>query len=172
VSESEIDPSAPEADDMLHGVATTGSGDQVVLHPSREELLELVANLRVEGFLQCLDLCAVDYLTHPGRPDLPSTVDAQRFEVVILLLNHRDRSRLRLRVQVPEGDATVPSLTSLHPGMVNSEREAFDLFGISFDGNPDQSRILLPDDWIGHPLRKDHSIGKIPVQFKEADNVR
>ena len=172
MSDPEIESSAPDADDTLHGVAATSSGGQTVLHPNRDELVELVTSLRTEGYIQCIDLCAVDYLTHPGRPDLPGSVSGERFELVIGLLNHRERTRLRLRVQIPADDPTAPSLSALHPGVVNSEREAFDLFGITFDGNPDLSRILLPDTWIGHPLRKDHSIGKIPVQFKEADNVR
>ena len=70
--------------------------------------------------------------------------------------------------QVPEDDASVPSLFDLHPGTEALEREVFDMFGISFDGHPDLTRILMPEDWIGHPLRKDYSSGRIPVQFKGA----
>ena len=128
--------------------------------------------LRSEGFLQCIDLFAVDYLTHPGRTELPVAVTPERFEVVVLLLDHVNRRRARLRVQIPESDPTCPSLFSIHPGTENPEREAFDLFGISFEGHPGLTRILMPDDWQGHPLRKDYAIGKIPVQFKGASNVR
>ena len=78
------------------------------------------------------------------------------------------RERLRLRVQVPESDPTVPTLFEVHPGTEGMEREVFDLFGISFEGHPDLTRILMPEDWQGHPLRKDYAIGDIPVQFKDA----
>lgn len=157
---------------MLHGVAVTTSTGQTVLHPSRDELVELVARLRTEGYWQCIDVCAVDYLTHPARPELPATIAPGRFEVVVQLLNHVEHSRLRLRVQVPESDPTCPSLSAVHPGAEAPEREAYDLFGIIFDGHPDMTRILMPDEWVGHPLRKDESIGHIPVQFKAATNVR
>ena len=69
-------------------------------------------------------------------------------------------------MQVPEDDAVVPSLFDVHPGTEAMEREVFDLFGISFDGHPDLTRILMPEDWVGHPLRKDEAMGRIPVQFK------
>jgi NADH-quinone oxidoreductase subunit C len=86
------------------------------------------------------------------------------------LLSLEKRARVRLRVQVPESDATVPSLFDLHPGTEAHERETFDMFGISFDGHPDMTRILMPEDWDGHPLRKDYGIGAIPVQFKGANS--
>ena len=82
------------------------------------------------------------------------------------------RRRIRLRVQIPESDASLPSLFDVHPGTEAMEREVFDMFGITFDGHPDPSRILMPEDWIGHPLRKDYEIGEIPVQFKGAGMTR
>jgi NADH-quinone oxidoreductase subunit C len=69
---------------------------------------------------------------------------------------------------VPEGDPVVASLFDLFPGTEAMEREAFDMFGISFADHPDLTRILMPEDWVGHPLRKDYEIGRIPVQFKGA----
>ncbi len=87
---------------------------------------------------------------------------------MVTLISHHERERLRLRVQVPESDPVVPTLFELHPGTEAMEREVFDLFGISFTGHPDLTRILLPEDWHGHPLRKDHAVGSIPVQFKDA----
>ncbi len=76
----------------------------------------------------------------------------------------------RLRVAVPVGGAQpeVPSISSVFPGANFYERETFDLFGIEFVGHPDLTRILLPDDWEGHPLRKDYGVGSVPVQFKDS----
>lgn len=95
----------------------------------------------------------------------------ERFEVVVALRTVAG-DRLRLRVQVPEHDPVCPTLFEVHPGTEAAEREVFDMFGITFVGHPDPSRILMPEDWIGHPLRKDDAAARIPVQFKAATNVR
>lgn len=153
--------------ETAYGVPVTHPRGEVVLHPSRDELLDTVRALRADGFWMCVDVCGVDYLTHPGR-DLPAGVEPQRFEVVSSYLDFGAARRVRVRVQVPEDDPTCPSLFSIHPGSEALERETYDMFGISFDGHPDMTRILMPEDWIGHPLRKDYSIGAIPVQFKAA----
>ncbi len=173
---TEVEPSADEVTDvqpdqqpdaeMLHGVRMSRSRGQTVLHPTREEYLDLARRLRDEGYWTCLDVVGVDYLGYRAHRELPPGVDPERFEVVALLLNHLERSRLRLRVQVPESDPTVPSLFPVFPGADASEREVFDMFGISFDGHPDLTRILMPDEWVGHPLRKDEHSGRIPVEFK------
>ena len=139
------------------------TGDQEVLHVSRGHYLEAAGALRDAGFEMCADLCAVDYLRHLDRP-LPETVGPERFEVVVNLVSLEHRQRVRLRVQVPESDPVVPTLFDLYPGTENMEREAFDLFGLSFEGHPDLTRILMPDEWEGHPLRKDYSVGRVPVQ--------
>lgn len=139
---------------------------QRVLHPSVEELIDLVTALKQEGFNMVIDLTAVDYLSFPTRTDLPESVNPERFEVVILMINHQTRERLRLRVQVEEKNPVVPSLFDLYPGTEAMEREVFDMFGINFSDHPDLTRILMPEDWVGHPLRKDFSVGQIPVQFK------
>jgi NADH-quinone oxidoreductase subunit C len=103
---------------------------------------------------------------------LPAGVIAERFELVVGLLSHGSRERVRIRVQVPESDPTVPSLFDVHPGSEALEREVFDMFGILFEDHPDLTRILMPEDWIGHPLRKDYAVGRIPVQFKGAPSSR
>ncbi|MFM9225731.1 MAG: NADH-quinone oxidoreductase subunit C, partial [Actinomycetota bacterium] len=110
----------------------------------------------------------VDYLGAPAR-DLPVGVTPERFEVVVNLLSISRGERVRLRTQVPASDPVVPSLFDVHPGTEAHERETFDMFGISFDGHPDMTRILMPEDWVGHPLRKDYDEGRIPVQFKGAN---
>jgi len=152
-----------------------GNGKRVqqVLHPSRDELVDLVRTLRDnEGFRVCVDVTAVDYLVYEAPRDLPPGVEPERFEVVVGLLSHETRERLRLRVQVPAGDPTCPSLFDVHPGTEAPEREVYDMYGIEFTGHPDLTRILMPEDWDGFPLRKDHPVGAIPVQFKGVQNAR
>jgi len=112
----------------------------------------------------CADLTAVDYLLHMHRA-LPATVHPERFEVVVNLLSIERRQRIRVRVQVPESDPTIASAFDLYPGAEAMEREVYDMFGISFSDHPDLTRILMPEDWDGHPLRKDDDPGRIPVQF-------
>jgi NADH-quinone oxidoreductase subunit C len=113
----------------------------------------------------CIDLCAVDYLTNMER-QVVEGVRGERFELVVNLLDLDSRRRIRLRLQVPQDSLDVPTLTDIHPGTEAMEREAFDMFGLNFLDHPDLTRILLPEEWEGHPLRKDYSIGRIPVQFK------
>ncbi len=119
----------------------------------------------------CSDLCAVDYLSHPGRR-VPEGVAPERFEVVVNLLSLSEKRRVRVRVQVPEADPVVATLFDLYPGTEAMEREAYDMHGIVFDGHPDLTRILMPEDWEGHPLRKDYGVGRVPVQFKDAPGPR
>ena len=153
-------------------VASTALFGQDVLYPDRGAYLATVESLRDEGYCTATDLTVVDYLTPPGRSGLPGGVQPERFEVVVGLFDHARRERVRLRIQVPADDPTVHSLFDLFPGTEAMEREAWDLFGVSFEGHPDHSRILLPEDWVGHPLRKDEGIGAIPVQFKSASDRR
>jgi len=152
----------------LHGCPLTDSHGQTVLHPGRDQYLDVLKALTDDGYAMVVDLTGVDYLEHPGRP-LPDGVTPERFEVVVNLLDIRLRRRLRVRVQVPEDDARLPTLFDLHPGTEAMEREVFDMFGVSFTDHPDLTRILMPEDWVGHPLRKDYDVGRIPVQFKEAN---
>ena len=162
---------AVDAVERRHGVPVTISLGQAVLHPSRDELVSVVRTLRDDdGYIMCLDVCGVDYLTFEADRGLPSVIDPERFEVVVTLISHTSRDRLRLRVQVPADDATCPSLFEVHPGTEAMEREVFDLYGIAFEGHPDLTRILMPEDWEGYPLRKDAAIGRIPVQFKGANS--
>jgi NADH-quinone oxidoreductase subunit C len=145
-----------------YGVRVSESLGQVVLHPARDQYLATLKALVDDTFILCSDLSAVDYLTYGSRLGKPK----ERFEVVLNLISLERRERIRVRVEVPESDPLLPTAFDLFPGTEAMEREVFDMFGISFEGHPDPSRILMPEDWEGHPLRKDYAIGRIPVQFK------
>ena len=155
---------APELAATLHGHPLSDSFGQTVVHVPTSGYLALIKALIADGYVMLVDLCGVDYLTHPARA-LPTGVVAERFEVVVNLLDIEHRRRLRVRVQVPEQEPVIPSLFDLHPGSEAMEREAYDMFGISFIDHPDLTRILMPEDWEGYPLRKDYGTGAIPVQF-------
>ncbi len=161
-----VDDTTAEPERLFEQLVTYSRG-QTVLHVERADLQSLVKTLRDdEGYNVCIDVTAVDYLTFESPRHLPDGVEAERFEIVVSLLSHEHRSRLRLRVQVPVDDPSVPTLFDIHPGTEASEREVYDMFGIRFEGHPDLTRILMPEDWDGHPLRKDYAVGRIPVQFK------
>jgi len=143
----------------------------VVCFPTKDQYVALVAAFKNDGYEMCADLCAVDYLEHPTRA-LPDGVVGTRFEIVVNLLSLSKRSRVRIRVQAGTEQPEVPSLFSLYPGTEAMEREAFDMFGVLFSAHPDLTRILMPEDWEGHPLRKDFGVGRIPVQFKQGPGPR
>ena len=150
---------------------TVGLAGETVGYVARDRYVEAIRALRDDGYELCADVCAVDYLGHPGRA-LPDGVAPERFEVVVNLLSLSKKERTRIRVQVPEHDCVVDSLFELYPGTEAMEREVYDLMGVVFRGHPDLTRILMPEDWEGHPLRKDYGVGRVPVQFKEAPGPR
>src|SRR5215210_7951720 len=126
--EAEAAPDTEAAEpELLHGVPVTWSRGQQVLHPSRDELVDLVRTLRDEGWIMCIDVTGVDYLVYKAPRHLPPGIQPERFEVVVLLISHAERARLRLRVQVPESDPVVSSLFEVHPGSEAMEREVFDM---------------------------------------------
>ena len=148
------------------GAIAAESCGQRVLFVEPAQYLAVIEALYRDGFTMCVDLTAVDYLAHAGR-SVPTGVAVERFEVVVNLLSVARRERVRVRVQVADG-ASLASLFDIHPSSEAMEREVFDMFGIRFEGHPDLTRILMPEDWDGHPLRKDYAQGRIPVQFKGA----
>ncbi len=154
---------------MVHGCRLVVSFGQQVLFVPRDRYLVVIKALLADGYEMCADLTAVDYLLMPQR-SVPDDVIAERFEVVVNLLSLQHRQRIRVRTQVSESDPTMPTLFDMYPGTEAMEREVYDMFGIVFSDHPDLSRILMPEDWDGHPLRKDYEIGRIPVQFKGAPN--
>jgi NADH-quinone oxidoreductase subunit C len=151
------------------GCPVQDSLGQRVLHASRDQYVSVIKALADEGYEMCVDLTAVDYLEMPHRT-IGFGIQPERFELVVNLLSLSQRKRIRVRVQVPADDTTMPTLFDIHPGTEAHERETFDMFGIVFTGHPDMTRILMPEDWDGHPLRKDYSQGSIPVQFKGANS--
>lgn len=145
-----------------------------IIFASRDQYLETLDALNRLGFEMCVDLCATDYLTYQGSTDrkLPEGVSKERFEVVVNLLSLSRKERVRVRVQLPESEPWIASAIDIYPGVDAMEREAFDLMGIEFRGHPDLTRILMPEGWEGHPLRKDYGVGRVPVQFKNAPGPR
>jgi len=169
--ESHTDTRAAEVAAITSAPLTWSRGQEVV-HPTRAGYLATVSAFKDAGYITCSDLCAVDYLTAKDHRPLPEGVASERFEIVVSLLSIERAQRIRLRVQVPESDLSIDSLFYLYPGTENMEREVFDLFGITFNNHPDMTRILMPPDWEGHPLRKDFGVGRVPVQFREAPGPR
>ena len=160
------DPVAAAVVDRFPGSVAVASHGQSVVYVDRAVWHDVVAYLRAEErFTQCVDVTAVDHSADVERL-VVAGVEPERFEVVANLLSHPRNVRIRLICEVPESDPTVASIVDLYPGTNFPEREVYDLFGISFEGHPDLTRIQMPDDWVGHPLRKDDAPGHIPVTFK------
>jgi NADH-quinone oxidoreductase subunit C len=148
------------------GAVFNDSLGQPVVYLDRAHWHDAAAFLRDEQqFTMCLDVTAVDHLLD-GMRYCPDAVVAERFEVVANFLSHPRNRRVRLICEVPASDTTVASITDIYPGMNFGEREVYDMFGIAFEGHPDLTRILMPDDWAGNPLRKDYPAARVPVTFK------
>ena len=141
--------------DLVPGLEETPSADGMpTAYVALDRIVDVCRSLRDAGFSVLIDAIPVDY--YPREP---------RFEISYLLLNlggnGRLAARLRLKVRIPGTEARMPTLSGIWASANWAEREAYDLFGIHFDGHPDLRRILMPDDWEGNPLRKDY-----PVQIK------
>jgi len=133
---------------------------QAIASADREELLGTLERLRADEDLRLDFFSGVTAIDWPGREP--------RFWLAYELYSLDHKHRLRVKVGVADGDARVPSVTPLFPAANFHEREVFDLFGISFDGHPDLRRILLPEGWEGHPLRKSEELGGVNTQYKGA----
>jgi NADH-quinone oxidoreductase subunit C len=133
--------------------------DEITYHVRREHLVEFVTALRDEPGLRfelCLGVNGVHYPHETGR----------ELHAVYPFLSVTHNRRIRVEVSVPDEDARIPSIVAVYPANDWHEREAWDFFGIVFEGHPALTRIMMPDDWPGHPQRKDYPLGGIPVEYK------
>ena len=145
-------------DGVEHVVIDRG---EMTMFVRREHLLAVAEILRNDPdlrFEMCLGVSGVHYPTDAGR----------ELHVIVNLLSFTHNRRVRLEVTCPDADPHVPSLVPLWPSADWHEREAWDFFGIVFDGHPGLTRIMMPDDWAGHPQRKDYPLGGIEAEFKGA----
>jgi NADH-quinone oxidoreductase subunit C len=132
---------------------------EITFHVRRQHLLEVVTQLRNAQSLRfefCSSVSGVHFPHETGR----------ELHVAYHLLSMTHNRRIRVEVSAPDDDPHVPSVVSIYPTADWHERETWDMFGIEFDGHPALTRILMPDDWPGHPQRKDYPLGGIPVEYK------
>jgi NADH-quinone oxidoreductase subunit C len=160
------------ADRLAERLAATGAGEDAIervvvhrgeltLHVRPEHLAAVARVLRDEpslAFEMCLGVSGVHYPWQRG----------QELHAVYPLLSITHNRRVRLEVSVPDADPHIPSLVEVYPTCDWHERETWDFFGIVFDGHPALTRIEMPDDWKGHPQRKDYPLGGIPVEYRGA----
>ncbi|HSO68791.1 MAG TPA: NADH-quinone oxidoreductase subunit C [Arachnia sp.] len=134
---------------------------ELTIYVPREELLDVVRQFRDDAHLRfevCVSVSGVHYPQQKGA----------ELHAVYHLLSYTHNRRVRLEVTCPEEDPHIPSVVATYPMTDYHEREAWDMFGIIFDGHPSLTRILMPDDWQGHPQRKDYPLGGVDVEYKGA----
>ena len=147
----------PEFSDAIERVVIDRG--ELTLHIKPEKLVDVAFVLRDSlKFEMCMGVSGVHYPEQTGR----------ELHAVYPLLSMTKNQRLRLEVSVSDSHPHIPSLVEVWAGNSWHERETFDMFGIIFDGHPGLTRILMPDDWKGHPQRKDYALGGIPVEYKGA----
>ena len=133
---------------------------ELTLHIAPERIAEVVQIMRDDESLRfemLSSVSGVDYLNS----------DSRRLHVVYELMSMTYRRRIRLEAAIPAG-GSLPSVTAVYPTADWQERETYDMFGVVFTGHPNLTRILMPDDWEGHPQRKDYPLGGVPVEYKGA----
>lgn len=149
----------PQFDDAIETVVVDRG--ELTFFVRRERLVDVMQALRDDPglrFEMCMGVSGVHYPHETGR----------ELHAVYPLLSITHNRRVRVEVTCSDADPHIPSVTSVHPGNDWHERETWDFFGIVFDGHPGLTRIEMPDDWPGHPQRKDYPLGGIPVEYKGA----
>ncbi len=134
---------------------------ELTVYVARERIVEVMANLRDDAHLRfefCASVSGVHYPDELGS----------ELHVVYHLQSMTHNRRIRIETTCAETDPHVPSVVATYPAADWHERETWDMFGIIFDGHPHLTRILMPDDWAGHPQRKDYPLGGIPIEYKGA----
>ncbi len=150
----------PGLDDAIERVVV--DRDELTLHIVPSRIVDVCKAMRDDEALRfelCSSVSGVDYLGG----------DERRLHVVYHLTSMTYRRRVRLEVAVTVENPYVPSVTSVYPTADWQERETYDMFGVVFEGHPGMTRILMPDDWEGHPQRKDYPLGGVPVEYKGAE---
>ncbi|MDQ1731262.1 MAG: NADH-quinone oxidoreductase subunit [Pseudonocardiales bacterium] len=140
---------------------------ELTLHIKREHLLAVASALRDDQALRfelLSSVSGVDYLAREGA-------DGTRLHSVYHLTSMTYRRRIRLEVAVTDADPHIPSVVAIYPTADWQEREVWDMFGIVYDGHPALTRILMPDDWDGHPQRKDYALGGVDVEYKDGASI-
>lgn len=135
--------------------------DEITFFVRRSHLLQFVRSLRDDAALRfemCMGVSGVHYPFETGR----------ELHAVYSFLSVTHNRRIRVEVAAPDADPHIPSIVEVYPSVNWHERETWDFFGIVFDGHPGLTRIEMPDDWPGHPQRKDYPLGGIPVEYKGA----
>jgi NADH-quinone oxidoreductase subunit C len=135
---------------------------EITFHVRRDHLLGFVRALRDDPALRfemCMGVSGVHFPEQTGR----------ELHAVYPFLSITHNRRVRVEVSVPDDDRHLPSIVAVYPTNDWHERETWDFFGLIFDGHPALTRIMMPDDWPGHPQRKDYPLGGIPVEYKGAE---
>ena len=134
---------------------------EMTFYVTPENLIEFMTECRDEPALR-FEMC-----TSVSGVHFPQDKDRE-LHIVYALLSITHNRRIRVEVSIPDSDRHLPSLVALYPSVDWHERETWDFFGVIFDGHPALTRIQMPDDWVGHPQRKDYPLGGIPVEYKGA----
>jgi NADH-quinone oxidoreductase subunit C len=163
-----FDELADAFDSALGTAGIAGAIEKVVVHRGeitffirRDTLLQVASTLRDDPALRFEFCSGVSGVHYPGD-------EGRELHAVYHLLSMTHNRRIRLEVTCPDADPHIPSVVSVYPTNDWHERETYDFFGIIFDGHPGLTRIEMPDDWPGHPQRKDYPLGGIPVEYKGA----
>lgn len=145
-------------DPLLQAVLDRG---ELTFYVHRDRLVEVMQQLRDDAHLRFEFFSGASGVHYPQQT-------GEELHVVYHLLSMTHNRRLRVETTAPETDPHVPSVVAIYPSADWHERETWDMFGVIFDGHPALTRLLMPDDWVGHPQRKDYPLGGIPVEYKGA----